>query len=124
MTFIEDQLRRWRGLKRLLETDYFAEFYLSLNHEEKITLAEYVVSGDLDGIRKWLKHNSHRTLEGRTIIEIREIASKLGVKYYNTLSKRQLIYKIRRLSKNEFENNATRTFEEVLARHRVEGHGH
>ena len=116
ITYIKEQLRQWRGLERIVLTEEFKDFYSDLDEEDQIHIMEFIVSGKFDALKQWMQDNKKKTLEGSGIEEIRKIAAGYDIQYYNTLSKRQLVYKIRRIRRNEYNRNAERQINEVRAR--------
>ena len=113
IAFVKDQLRRWRGLERLLLSDSFIDAYVDQTNEEHAQIQELILSGDLDGLRQWMKDHQSQTLNGLNVIALRAIAAQLKLPYYNSLSKRQLVFKIRKARRHGYRCDANRQVNEI-----------
>ncbi len=102
--FVKEQLRKWRGIERILNEKDFHVFLKELDSDDKDHIQQLVLSGDYDKLKLWLIECKARTLEGMCITDIRKIASELGIQYYNLHNKNVLIYKIRKIRKQKNES--------------------
>lgn len=98
--FIKDQISNWRALLRIVELDSFKTFCDNLSEEELIELDNLITAGDASQIRLWMRSMGSNRIAKCTSIQLRILASALCIRYYNTISRGRLVYKITMMERN------------------------
>ena len=89
-----------RCIEYILKTYEFEDFWDSLSEDDKIEFEEILNKLNKDDITKYMKEKESNT----TVQELRQRASKLGIRSYSTMYKHELLYHIKE-SINEKSGN-------------------
>lgn len=86
---IHNAVLNFRALERLIESVRFEQ---ALNLDPNNIRVQFaIVSGNLDAVEEWVKETLRKEVGLLTLRELRIRAASLGIRYYTTLSKDQLI---------------------------------
>lgn len=86
-----------RALCRAVESEAFHKAWAVASLEQKQQLASHVASIDKHNVDRWVKSVlSASSLEGKSVKELRPLATAAGVQYINSKTKDELIQEIRK----------------------------
>lgn len=82
---------------RFVNTPMFEVAYSQATEEEKRILEGWIDTLEKDTLIKWVKNKNKDCLETYSTGELRELASRMGIKNYTNLTKDTLLSKIHQL---------------------------
>jgi hypothetical protein len=85
-----------RSLSRLLESDVFKRAWTTASEAQKTQLHMSIASIDRAEVDRWVRRVLSVKLEDKSSEELRRIAQALGVSYYNSRTKEDLVKQIRK----------------------------
>lgn len=93
---LKARARAIRNTQNLVASSKFAEAYGKATEEQKLLLQGFIDAHDIDAAKRLVKIIlfDGRIIEEWGIRELRQLASRLGVRGYNFLTKNQLIREI------------------------------
>lgn len=80
-----------RNLCRLVESEDFKEAFLKAPESERVKAQNFIDKLDRESLARWVKLQLIDVDQERTVKQLRERASELGIAYYNLLSKTELM---------------------------------
>lgn len=84
-----------RRIYRLLSTDKVKQASKYFTEEDYKSIAKYIREHNVNDLQKLLDQYFIKDIDLMSIMDLREFAAKLGVKYYSRMSKQQLIQEIK-----------------------------
>ena len=93
---IELVYKKWRSLHYYVESDVFKFLYDKASEQEKKELANYILNGDKEYIKKFVRKRKDDLDEFQKlgIRKLREICKHLGIKNTSRMNKASLIREI------------------------------
>jgi hypothetical protein len=83
-----------RSLERLISLDTFKVLYDSASKDEQEIVQKLIEEYDKDGVDRWLNQQRRKSPDSMNMIELRQLARKLGIRDYHILSKASLLSEI------------------------------
>lgn len=103
-----EKLLSVRVIDRIVGSDEFGEYYSQCSGPDKKAAEQLIISGDKSGLEAWMaSRRGELNYAALSIRELRPIGHKLGVRYYNQLSKSELLMGIENATKRLREEACT-----------------
>ena len=90
-TEIRDKFLLYRNIDRILRTEKFTLAFEQITLEEQIKVVKYAKDGNIDALKTWIRF---QYMESKNIIELRQMASRYGIKGCSQLPKQFLLAEI------------------------------
>jgi Rho termination factor, N-terminal domain len=88
-----------RALERILTSDTFKNVFEATTEEQRDIVKQHINNGDKIAIEKWIAMQE-KSPEQMNVVQLRQLASKLGIANYNLLPKASLLSAIRNKNAN------------------------
>ena len=98
---VHNAVLNFRTIENIISRPKFARLWMDSTGPKQEEVRDILRKGDRHALAKWMKEHPAIGLEQKTLVQLRLLGRKLGIKYYASLQQSELVAEI---IKREDEN--------------------